>query len=33
MLSALDLDLPVERGPGPALIATIKGPNGLVELR
>jgi len=33
MLAALGVDLPVERGRAPALIATISGPNGQVELR
>jgi len=33
LLAALGLALPVERGPTPALIATIQGPRGRVELR
>ena len=32
-LSRLGLDLPVTRGPGAALIATVRSPRGLVELR
>ena len=33
LLDALGVDLPVSEGPGPALIATIRSPNGVVELR
>jgi hypothetical protein len=33
MLRAIGLDLPVDFGPAPALIATIDGPNGRVTLR
>ena len=33
MLRAVGLDLPVARGPAPALIATVEGPKGRVELR
>jgi hypothetical protein len=33
MLQRLGIDLPVKRGPGPALIAIIDGPRGRVELR
>lgn len=33
MLRHLGVDLPVERGPSPALIAIIEGPRGRVELR
>jgi len=33
MLTALDLDVPVTRGNHPALVATIEGPRGRVELR
>ncbi|MGI8743793.1 MAG: VOC family protein [Bryobacteraceae bacterium] len=33
MLGELGLNLPVQRGPRPALIALIKGPRGCVELR
>ena len=33
MLDRLGLDLPLQRGPAPALIATISGPKGRVELR
>lgn len=33
MLRALDIELVVGRGPAPALIATIDGPHGHVELR
>jgi hypothetical protein len=33
MLLALELELPLSRGPEPALIATIEGPGGCVELR
>ena len=33
MLRQLELDLPVERGQSPALIAVIEGPRGRVELR
>jgi hypothetical protein len=33
MLAALALDLPVQHGSAPALIATISGPRGRVELR
>ena len=33
MLRHLGIDLPVKRGPSPALIAVIEGPRGQVELR
>jgi hypothetical protein len=33
MLDVLGLDLRVQRGPAPAIIATIDGPRGRVELR
>lgn len=33
ILHRLGLDLPVQKGPTPALIARIKGANGIVELR
>ena len=33
LLDGLGLDLQVESGPAPALIATIRGPRGAVELR
>jgi glyoxalase-like protein len=33
MLRHLGLDLPIKRGPSPALIAVIEGPRGRVELR
>jgi hypothetical protein len=33
MLQALGLDLPVRKGPAPAIIATIEGARGRVELR
>jgi len=33
MLQHLGIDLPLKRGPSPALIAIIDGPRGRVELR
>jgi len=33
MMNQLDLDLPVTKGPSPALIATVQSPRGKVELR
>jgi len=33
MLKQIGLDLPVTKGPGPALIATVQSPRGEVELR
>ena len=33
MLQQLRIDLPVKDGPSPALIATIDGPRGRIELR
>ncbi|MGH7541334.1 MAG: VOC family protein, partial [Gemmatimonadota bacterium] len=33
MLAALDVSLPVAAGPRPALVATIRAPRGIVELR
>ncbi len=33
LLQAMDVELPIAEGPAPALIATVRGPNGVVELR
>jgi len=33
LLQAMNVELPVSHGPAPALIATIRSPNGLVEVR